>query len=231
MARGGTTDGRGPLAQIELSLPGTAPVYSPEVIYHVGTMRKDDAKASTWDQEGHCLSVSEHPDEWRQITTLTGDLWVARPTAPARFLEALELDEAQTRHIESWAISEGLVKVEQRWIATHEDDETDVAYDIVCETRDAALDEAGDDEEMVEDRDVFVGQAGLAAWGAGGPGSAGGRHSLVWDMMLIAFASEAGYDGVWWHETLAPESLSAPRGGLLEASMKSWSFELVPGRL
>jgi hypothetical protein len=205
-------------------------VFSPAHVYHVGTLDIADRRQSAWDQEGDCLSVSEHPDAWRQIARLGGaGTWVGTPKGArhARFLEALELDDDQFEHIRRWATEQGLIRHEVRWIASIEDDEAECTRELVCDSYEQALDEAFDDPQAVREQTVMVGQEPLRAWSPHAQELAGGRHSMVGDLVVVAYADMAGYDGVWWHEELDPVVLSAPRGGITPSALDGWAFEKV----
>lgn len=67
--------------------------------------------------------------------------------------------------------------------------------------------------------------AKLEDYSKGIAGQSGTRHSLVGDMLCVAYADHLGFDGVWWKETLDPAAISAPRGVIIESRVSEWTFQ------
>lgn len=67
--------------------------------------------------------------------------------------------------------------------------------------------------------------AKLEDYSQGIAGQSGTRHSLVGDMLCVAYADHLWFDGVWWMETLDPAALSAPRGVIIESKVAEWTFQ------
>ncbi len=235
MARGGNPNSSFLLGDektslsLPLPLPGTAPVYSPHDVYHVGTLDISHQTKTTGDLEGLCLSISEHPEAWTQIARLGGrQTWKGQRLDGSRpcFLEATDLNNDQLNHIISWAVDNDLLSMQKRFVARWEDNELSQMQEMICSSYQEALDEAGDGEGVLR-RIVPVALAKLSHWASACEGVAGPQAQ---DYAIIAFAERSGYDGVWWHEDLDPIYLSAPRGGICPGRIAQWSFSVVPSR-
>lgn len=85
-------------------------MYRPERVWHVGSLDPADRQFRPGDLEGRALSVSEHPDAWRQIARLSGDLHEGvKQSGDAAFLDALSLADWDYLTVSQWGEAAGLV--------------------------------------------------------------------------------------------------------------------------
>lgn len=203
--------------------PMKLPVKRIAVAKHVGTL---DASAKRRDSmEGAGLSVSLHPDEWREIARglVSGPTWDCRRSDGAKgaFLDVLRLKGAHLAAIEDWAIREGLARRAEIYFMSYEDEELEDTVTWLFETEAEMLAEAEDRDDAETGT-----QPGLVATEALRAISMG-RVDLacVPDMIAIAYAErETDLDGCWWSERLDPDVLSAPRGVIVPARIPRWAF-------
>lgn len=211
------------------------PTYAPKGIWHVGTLDLEDRNRPVGDLEGKGLSVSEHPEEWRSIARL-GNAPTHRCTTghEPRFLDALRLSDKQFSEIVEWGENAGYVSSTTTWRTTHYDDELDGTYYMEHGSRESALEELDlfedeDPEDLLEEVRGYCATAKLEDYSQGIAGQSGTRHSLIGDMLCVAYADHLGFDGVWWKETLDPAALSAPRGVIIESRVSEWTFQSSDG--
>ena len=77
-------------------------------------------------------------------------------------------------------------------------------------------------EEAEEEAEDFGVVEEVSSWNLGKEGERYWRESftsepsnnMAGDLAILWYAEDQGYDGVWWHESLNPSALSAPRGAL-----------------
>lgn len=197
--------------------------YIPNV-FHVGTMQpKLKGTRFRESYEGSGLSVSEHPQAWKQIAQLGGFATWRLSKPDARFLDAHELTGQQREQIIQWGIDEGLITMRERWIAIYygEDGEE---YEMLLETRDEALTEVDGDSDLIR-RTMSAQATPLLASRQGTQ-----ERSDAFDHLLVEASRMAGLDGVWWHDHLDPLAYSAPRGVIHPHQLASWNITQEPDR-
>lgn len=203
-------------------LPGRLPTAELEGLVHIGTL--DASHKKGWSFEGACLSVSQWPDEWEGIAQLGGSPWWQCSRPGHRFVDALALAEEDRQAVEEWGVAGGLCEREAAWEVSWYDEELEEEMRSVFLSRDAALQEARD-EEHGKPRKVKV----LAPTEALRKRMGTSVDAGCFDEVLICFAEDHGYDGVFWDEILDPQRLSAPRAGIVPSKVKEWRFERMPG--
>ena len=186
-------------------------------LWHVGTT--DPARKHGVSHEGHGLSVSLHPDEWRQIGRgkVGGDTWeMSRPDGA--FLDIHRMSKAHVAAIDDWAISVGLARRSPIYSITRHDDD-DVPYRMDFSTRAEAEGEMDrDEEEVIKERAGVLATHSLATR-MGMPVD----PAFVRDFLAVAWTEDqTTLDGVWWQDRLDPAALSAPRGVILPRSVANW---------
>ena len=194
--------------------------FSPKRIgklYHVGTM--DISKKSDFSREGNGLSVSNCPESWRRIThgMTNGDTFqLSKPNM--KLLNFYALTPTEERLIQAWAIDEGLVIRQPRYMS-FADSEDGHEYYSVFESREKALFEADDDEDRVQEyqglvptqkmRDSFMVHIELLD---------------VQDFITMLYAEQVlDYDGIYWNEILEEGAYSAPRGVIFNSKLSSFT--------
>lgn len=191
---------------------------------HVGTLNAADKRRDSY--EGSGLSVSRHPEEWREIARgiVSGDTWSGTriDRKPGRFVDVHALSHKQKAAIAEWGVTEGLATKCELHGFSYEDDELEETVSCVFlteEERDREVD--GNDEAA-----LFT-QSGLQATDALRAISAGEcPPGTVEDMVLLAYVErETDLDGCWWDDHLDVLCLSAPRGVIVPSRVALWTFE------
>jgi hypothetical protein len=194
------------------------PYLSFDSLFHVGTM--DPGQKRRGSLEGAGLSVSEHPDEWRQIGKglVSGNTWEL--TKPGnKFLDAHALSEDQREEIVDWGLSKGYIEEAKVFRVTGYDDEYSSETYSDYYSRKEAEDEAFDDEEVTE-IDSFKATPSLVQ------ASQEGSDDYFNLLLPIFVETLPGFDGVWWDDLLDPYKYSAPRGVILVSRLGSWNKEI-----
>lgn len=96
------------------------PTIELDEVFHVGTMRKTDRSARSY--EGDTLSVSLHPDEWRKIARLDGVTWSLKRNS-SLFLDMSSVDDLQKKEIMQWGLDNDLITLEPHWECWNYDSE------------------------------------------------------------------------------------------------------------
>ena len=205
-------------------------------VHHIGDM--DVAGAKTGSQEAHCLSVSNCPMAWRQISRLGGRPLQQLSKKDGIFLDVIRcLETPEIRlAIESYAVSAGYAQRATLYRAWGYDSEDDAWRFSLHKTQSAALNELDSDAEYetasdvpgpndhtpgVESVQVLTGTMDLQLRTR----QYNLESSDVLDLIAICWAEDYldQVDGAWWAETYHPESLSAPRGGIFPSRLGKWS--------
>lgn len=196
-------------------------------VFHVGTFepnRKGHFHADSL--EGHCLSVSLHPEAWIQIARLGGEPVWRLDHASGVFVDilSLEADSVAANAVRAWGVEQGLAQVKTCWRAWQYDSEEDDWRYMVFDTEEKAHLNADEFEDReggnVECVSLCVGTPALCeiiGWK-----DAGTKEVL--DFLVLAYleTNVPEVQGVWWNETLDPDALSAPRAGILPSRLHEW---------
>ena len=191
-------------------------------LYHVGSL--DASKKRTGSYEGSGLSVSTHPDAWRQIARghVTGDTYqVSKPNNV--FLNAHKLSKQAKEAIAAWAVKAKLIEPVVIYRVSYYDDELESKVYSDYESLEDAKAEAYNPSDIKTIK--------------GGYKSTDKLKSLtnnpridptgILDYVLPIYAEAQGYDGVWWQDKLDPSRYSAPRGVILPSKVSSWNFTKI----
>lgn len=195
------------------------PIHHARKLWHVGTMNPSDKRQGS--QEGAGLSVSRHPDEWREIGrgVVGGDTWVLRKSPSGRLLDFHELSPSQSAEIASWGLDRGLVIEAALFEVSHYDDELETDVTSMFTSREQAEYEAEGVDGDIAEVPGFLATDALRLHSRGPC-----EPIMVPDMIAIAFAElELDLDGCWWSDILDPIRLSAPRGVLFPKHLDRWS--------
>jgi hypothetical protein len=189
-------------------------------VYHVGDMNEADPavyRAAGRSFEGNGLSVSAHPNVWRKIAKLGGGTTYALKKENAKFLNAY--DKALRLEALKWCIGAGFIhkKTLYRVLTT---DEEGVSWFSDYVSREEALKEASEESEVKKTVGYIVSDEMLGYFADGMTPSI----ILTTDYAVIWYAEAAGFDGVWWEESLDPSSLSAPRGVIFQHKLDEWTI-------
>lgn len=194
-------------------------------LWHVGSLQVADKGQQGPSQEGSGLSVSLHPNDWASIARLGGNpIWDVRRLLN-RFLNFHKLSLAQHKALQAWGIGKGYLVLKQQWELKYHDSEAD--EDCIClfDTEEEAHREIPDwlgDSEPATVREVtrpcatpfMAERLGFDT-----------RFCDAMEMTATFWVEdETDLDGVWWQDTYAPESLSAPRGVIVRRALPHWSI-------
>ena len=202
-------------------VPGSdAPTCRIGRVWHVGTLNPDDKKRNSL--EGGGLSVSQCPTAWTEIARLGGNpTWeLTAPSDRGEFLDALALTDTERSDIVEWGTGIGFVERSAMWEVTWEDDELGSDVSILCGTIEEAETEAEFCEGTVTETEAliptstFEQRLGVSS-----------SPAEAFDHLLTVWVEDTrpDLDGVWWHETLDPFVLSAPRGVIVPSRIRRWT--------
>lgn len=204
------------------------PITLTSSVYHVGTLEPQlRGRHHSTSLEGHCLSVSHCPASWTRIARLGGQpchLLRKADGTPAAFLDMISAAQHPeiVQEATAWASALGLCESKSQWKAWSTDEEGALRYALCDSLEDAQLEmseHAEDDLPEPEAVTTLVCTEAMATYlgcrlhkGAG------------LDLIIAAWADQAlpALDGVWWHEELAPNQYSAPRGGIFPSRLTQW---------
>lgn len=194
------------------------PTISIDEIWHVGTLNPSDKQEDS--HEGAGLSITNYPDEWCQITCLSGELH-ACSKPHALFLNFHSLSDEQTEQIYQWGCEMGYIEPATLYRVGwyHGDFEMDVYSDFL--SREEALEEADGDEESLEEIQGYISLPVMQerVRGQAGP-------TLLFGLLTTLYVEEVltELEGVWWEDDLEPSILSAPRGVIVPSKIQEWTF-------
>lgn len=193
------------------------PIRQMKTIYHVGTLNKEDKKNGS--HEGAGLSFSTHPNEWRRITPLLGDLFQGKKEQPGQFIDIHKLTEKQKILIYEWGVFHHYIIRTALFRVEYFDDEMDSDVYSDYETKEAASREADEDMEILEiEGYIATDKLRTKTMNKCDP-------VLVFDLLCTVFAEiELQIDGVWWDDLLDVYRYSAPRGVIVSKKLSEWTF-------
>lgn len=201
------------------------------VLYHIGTLvLEHKARHYSHSWEGHGLSVSECPWAWQKIARLGGmPLW--RLTRPGnQFLDYYALSQLDQQTILEWGMTHDWVTLKSVWVASYFDDEAEQTMSFYVNTQEAALAELNCDSESDLSEDQSIEQKTVPTPTSRMTAYIGFKVEDVCmpDMLALAYADHVlNLDGVFWDDTLAPQSLSAPCAVIFPQRVSSWTIKQV----
>jgi GNAT superfamily N-acetyltransferase len=199
------------------------PVKTLKGLYHVGTL---DASKKRDGFEGAGISVSTHPNAWKQIARghVTGDTHSATKEGN-KFLDAHSLSDAHNEQIKQWALKNDYLAQQETVTVCYYDDEME---DDLCSTFNSMADAEAEYDEELEYMDVTVEKGGIVPTDKLKKETRQNRieSTGVLEFVLPIFAEQQGLDGVWWQDKLDVQRYSAPRGVIVPSKIKSWKFSV-----
>lgn len=191
-------------------------------VYHIGTMDFENKRSDSL--EGAGLSVSKHPEAWKQIAKLGGFQTFTLEKKDGTFLDAHALKEHERENIIQWGKDKGYISMAPIYTVTYYDDEmrSDV-QSMYFDEKEALLEAEG-----IEGAEPVKAE-GLKA----SPSLHLKTHSvreitsfLVFDKLLPVYVEEGlNIDGVWWEDDLDPSRYSAPRGVISKEKVIDWTVK------
>lgn len=185
-------------------------------IYHVGTLNIEDKQSESY--EGQGLSFSLHPDEWQQITRLTGEKNTLKKDGN-KFLNYHTLTKKQKQEITDYCVKENYVQETTTYRFSYWDDEMEEEmYFEFSNLEEAEEEAAGYEAESVTTHTSYKATDNF-------PDSTVKKGATgIHDIMTTVWVNETKpeYDGVWWADRLDISRLSAPRGVIVPNKIKEW---------
>ena len=192
-------------------------------VYHLGNLA--GKPSPRYSLEGHCLSVSLCPNEWRMIAQL-GDLDChILSKKNSQFLDAHAFTniESNRTQILSWAERQGLITKNKLYQIEWYDEEYNQTRTMLLDSYDEAVIEAdGYGVEIVPTTGWIANQMLIQH-----TNQIKIEPNLVEDMVLICFGEKMGLDGIWWTDFFYPHSLGAPRGGIYPNKLSRWTVRRI----
>lgn len=208
-------------------------------LFHVGNL--DDPNQSHGDLEGPLLSVSTHPEAWRQIAQLQSPLiWSIQKEdkSPFILIDALRCRwEKKKPHIE-WALSMGLILETQKYQALIEKKDGSYTPMVADSLQEAVLAHEAQGAPkpiatltMNEELQRFWDQRKYSPWSM--PSAYQIETAILAALVVCANKEPIKKlkssckipQGIWWEENLEPQNHTAPRGGLCPNNLES--LELI----
>lgn len=209
------------------------PVVSHKCLFHVGTFDPSHKGKThnTTSLEGNGLSVSKHPDAWREIARL-GDapVWTLRQEFSAPFVDAHAMTVEHWMVVMDWARSVGFVEsvelLRLSWFDEDADEQRYMLFDAKRQVK-QAQDEYAD---YLESSDKVSLTPEVGWQGTSKMNQRIGFHvgpSSAKDLALTIYAEDVLYEGqnvhgVWWNDRLDTACLSAPRGVIHLRAINDW---------
>ena len=193
-----------------------------DCLYHVGTMNPDD-KGSYFSSsyEGSGLSVSLDPDRWIQIARLGGfPTWKMTRDTPAVFVNYHELDNSDLERIKAWGESKDYFTEQDcytiHWFDDELDEEVYMTFATIEQARAEFPDEDYSDDDITKETRIIATDRLLDR-------AAIDSKEDCTDGLVVAWAEDHGYDGVWWKDEDGPWSCA--RGTIFAENVSDWSSE------
>lgn len=194
----------------------TLPSISFHEIYHVGTLNISDKQSQSY--EGQGLSFSLHPDEWQQITRLTGVKNTLRKDSN-KFLSYHKLTKTQKQEITDYCMKQNYIQEITTYRFSYWDDEMEEEMYSEFDNLEEAEEEAdGYATESITTHSTYAATESF-------PDSTVKEGATgIHDIMATVWVNETKpqYDGVWWADKLDVSRLSAPRGVIVPNKIKEW---------
>jgi hypothetical protein len=193
-------------------------------LWHVGTLdiaHKGHRGASL---EGTGCSVSQYPEAWRQIARLGGFPLFELRRPGNRFLEFHRLTLNQRLALQDWGVAYGYLELRTQFELKYYDSEQDGLCVSFYDSEVEARAEAPDWDDGTE-TNTTVTPVQKACPTPAMTARLGFETSTCNALDIVAtffVEDETKLDGVWWQDTYAPESLSAPRGVIVLRALPAW---------
>lgn len=195
-------------------------------VWHVGNF--DNKQQDKLSYEGDLLSVSECPDVWQRIARLSGNTY-AMSNPDALFIDAISMwrNPKIKKHVMDWGEENSFLSQKEVYSVTLYDDMEDSTSIEVFESYEEAFANY-EDESIIEGpetrlylTDTFAQRIGLSNL------SNGFEYDM--DRLFIEWAKEhilpryRQICGIWWDEILDEAGYSAPRGGVFQERLETFT--------
>lgn len=196
---------------------GIKKTISFDTLYHVGTLNAaDKGLRFKGSYEGSGLSVSLDPARWIQIAKLGGfPTWKMTRDTEATFVNRHELDESDIENIKTWAAEKHYFVEKDCWMVTWDDDELESEMCISLNS----LEEAREENPYNTDENITKGTRLIATEELLERSAIYSRTDCT-DGLIIAWAEDHGYAGVWWEDE--DGAYSCARGTIFASHVSDW---------
>lgn len=198
----------------------TYPIVIKDSVFHVGTMNPEHKGTSSY--EGSGLSVSLHPNEWRKIARLGGDLFELSKKQ-GQFLDYHALTEEQQNQMLEWGIQNNYVKETTLYYYDWYDDEWDMEFTYQSENKEEVEQEA-EGEYDVFSKQGYVATTKLLTASKQSDIAPGNVLEII---TTIYAEIELEIDGVWWNDLYDVYRLSCPRGVIFVSRLENWMIKRI----
>ncbi len=197
-------------------------VYSSSQWSHVGSLNPQHKQNNS--MEGNGLSISEYPEEWRQIAKLGEEPIWSVSKQNGRFFDIHRNSEWKDKILQV-ALKQGWVEKVPSFLVHFTDLETEEKKYMFMESKAVAELELDwlkeDDHEAYLEEKIGWALTDAAHQRLGFKPS----NLLAYDMVACFYVEDfTPLDGVWWNDTLDVYGLSAPRAVIVPSKLSQWQF-------
>lgn len=197
-------------------------VYSSSQWSHVGSLNPQHKQNNS--MEGNGLSISEYPEEWRQIAKLGEEPIWSVSKQNGRFFDIHRNSEWKDKILQV-ALKQGWVEKVPSFLVHFTDLETEEKKYMLMESK--AVAELELDWLKEDDPDAYLEEKIGWALTDAAHQRLGFKPSnlLAYDMAACFYIEDfTPLDGVWWNDTLDVYDLSAPRAVIVPSKLSQWQF-------
>lgn len=195
-------------------------------LWHVGDMNPKSKQPGSL--EGSGLSVSIHPEEWKEIAEIGGATWEL-VKAGNKFLNFHRLSKAQRKQITAWGVQNGFVEevaIGWRWVYFDSEAEEERYMEFATEQEAREEMEGQGEGEVVPAKGSSMKGTEKLKQRTKNPRA--DDMVVAFDLLVTVYAEdELDCDGVWWEDTFDPAGLSAPRGVIFVGKLSSWKARKI----
>jgi hypothetical protein len=193
------------------------PLITLEKAWHLGTL--DIANKNSHSYEGSGLSISTHPEIWRKIAKLNGELF-GLVKQKNFFLDFHSLTDTRKASLFSWGLRQGYVEQVKIHFYSYYDDEKMSNLTFESANYEEMLREAEDYD--IQTKDGYQATVSLLKETQ--------RSKIepieVLDFLAIVYSERhLRVDGVWWQDELNLATQSSPRGVIFTKKLSEWTIE------
>lgn len=197
-------------------------VYSSSQWSHVGSLNPQHKQNNS--MEGNGLSISEYPEEWRQIAKLGEEPIWSVSKQNGQFFDIHRNSEWKDKILQV-ALKQGWVEKVPSFLVHFTDLETEEKKYMLMESK--AVAELELDWLKEDDPDAYLEEKIGWALTDAAHQRLGFKPSnlLAYDMAACFYIEDfTPLDGVWWNDTLDVYDLSAPRAVIVPSKLSQWQF-------
>jgi hypothetical protein len=182
-------------------------------------MNKEDKKLNSLEGEG--LSVSLYPDEWKDIASLSGNLF-SLIKANNYFLDFHELNDEQKSIMIKWGLENNYIKNCKIYKVSFYSGDLDMNVSCNFVNYEEALTEVCNEED-IEILDGYIATDKMIERTLNEC-----EPSICIDLLSTIYVEDVlKIDGVYWEDILDTSILSAPRGVINLSQIKNWDIKKI----